>query len=292
MRTENKMDSKNKEDIRIEEASPVYGVPRIPDGEEVDMSRFELTFADEFDGDRVDNTVWTSENGVGATSVRHGSYWNTDMAVIKDGHLHIRIKYLPEGYHGNGKPGWYTAQLTTQTSFLQRGGYFECRCILPRGYGLWSAFWLFCKGVHRVGDEGRDGTEIDVFESPYYYKTDKWHNAVSSNLHYDGYGEAHRSVNVCTSLVTNDPYENFNTYGLEWSETEYTFYINGKKAGSSSFGGISEVPEWLLLSVEIGGENAVPGASDWSGPSIETDPSVVTDFIVDYVRAYQYKTGK
>lgn len=281
---------KNTTDELMQEEMSGFDLPRVPGGEKVDMSRFSLVFADEFNGEKVDYSIWSSENGIGTTTVRHGSYWNTDMAVIKDGHLHIQIKYLPNGYNGNGKPGWYTAQLTTQESFAQCCGYFECRCILPKGYGLWSAFWLFCRGVHQVGNEGKDGTEIDVFESPYYFRRDAWHNAVSSNLHYDGYGEAHRSVNVCTSLLLeNDPYENFNTYAVEWSEKEYTFYINGVKAASSSFGGISEVPQWLLLSVEIGGENAVPGESAWAGPSVETDPGAVTDFIVDYVRAYQYK---
>ena len=46
--------------------------------------------------------------------------------------------------------------------------------------------------------------------------------------------------------------------------------------------------EWLLLSVEVGGSKAVPGES-WAGPSIETNTEAPTDFIVDYVRAYQYK---
>ena len=45
--------------------------------------------------------------------------------------------------------------------------------------------------------------------------------------------------------------------------------------------------EWPILSVEIGGENGVAGDS-WVGASIDTNTEPLTDFIVDYVRVYQY----
>ena len=104
----------------------------------------------------------------------------------------------------------------------------------------------------------------------------------------DGYGEYHQSTNVCQPyLLWNDPYENFNTYGLEWNEKEYIFYVNGVETGRSDFGGVCEVPMYLILSVEVGGNNAVP-AADWTGGPLTPDCEP-TDFIIDYVRAYQYK---
>ena len=267
----------------------IFDLPTYAYGKKVDMSKFELTWSDEFDGESLDTDKWETGGYVGRTRVRRGSYWNTDMATVEDGNLHIATKYFPDGYNGNGKPGWYTTELTTQNSFRQCRGYFETRCILPKGYGMWAAFWLFGHGVGKIGNEGKDGTEIDIFESPYYSEDGIWHNCVSSNLHYDGYGEEHRQQNICkTIMYATNPYEEFNTYAIEWSETEYTIYVNGRKAGKSKFGGISEDEQWLLLSVEVGGDNAVP-AESWAGPSIETDPSVVSDFIVDYVRVYQYK---
>lgn len=73
--------------IKYGRDKPFYFQPAEPDGEKIDMSRFRLTFADEFDGQEIDHSVWSSEKGISTTSVRHGSYWNTDMAVIKDGNL-------------------------------------------------------------------------------------------------------------------------------------------------------------------------------------------------------------
>ncbi len=271
----------------------LFGLPSYPHGKEVDMSKFtdEPVFAEEFDGDRLDTSVWTTGAGVGNTSVRKGGYWNTDMAAVRDGNLHICTRYYANGYKG-GAPGWYSAEITTQNSFTQCKGYFETRCILPKGAGLWSAFWLFGHGVGKIGNEGRDGTEIDIFESAYYCKKGLRHNSVSSALHYDGYGAEHQSMTFSRALLyANNPYEEYNTYALEWSDTKYTVYVNGVAAGSSDFGGISQDRQWVILSVEVGGDQGVP-AESWAGPSIETNaPNEITDFIVDYVRVYQYKDG-
>ena len=117
------------------------GRPTIPHGRELDMSKFELTWSDEFDGDKLDLTKWDGHYySDGDTIIRRGSYWNNSLATVSDGSLHIATKYYPDGLNGNGKPGWYTSGIDTSRSYEQQYGYFECRCILPKGTGLWSAF--------------------------------------------------------------------------------------------------------------------------------------------------------
>ena len=264
------------------------GFPRVPN-----EKNLELVWADEFDGDALDLTKWEGHGfGSETTIVRRGSYWNTDFCTVKDGNLHIRTEYCPEGYNGNGKPGWYTCGIDTRGMFEPTYGYFECRCILPKGAGLWSAFWMISNGMAFSNSPGEvlggaDGAEIDIFESAFYES--KYPRRVTSNIHVDGYGEYHRSENVCEPFILyNNPYESFNTYGLEWNEDGYIFYINGIETGRSDFDGVSQVPEYLILSIEVGGNNAVP-ADDWVGSAISQD-SEITDFVVDYVRAYQYKS--
>ena len=264
--------------------------PIIPHGKEINMSKFELTWADEFDGDNLDLSKWGAHCfNNGETAVRRGGYWDLKLATVADGNLHIATKFYPEGLDGNGKPGWYTCGIDTKKAFEQKHGYFEVRCILPKGVGQWSAFWMLCDSMSLTENGGKDGAEIDIFESCFYSKEGVARNSVSSNIHINGYGDAHEAENVCDALVTaNNPYEEFNTYGLEWNEDGYIFYINGVETGRSSFGGVSEVPEWLILSVEVDGADGVP-ADGWSGPSIENNTEPLTDFVVDYVRAYQYK---
>ena len=270
----------------------IFGLPTYPHGKEVDMNKFELVWADEFDGSDIDSTKWGCHGDWAADSTgsyaRKGGYWNRDMCSVQDGNLHIATKYFPDGYKGNGKPGWYSAALDTmQGRFEQTYGYFECRCILPKGVGLWSAFWLYTGDVGNIGNGGVDGSEIDVFESAYY--SNKHQNTVSGAIHYDGYGEYHKQKKVYWSRLTqNNPYEEYNTYSVEWNEKEYIFYINGVKVAKTDFGGACQVPENIILSVEVGGENGIP-AQSWAGPSIDTNTAAPTDFIVDYVRVYQYK---
>lgn len=252
----------------------------IPYKTGLDMSKYEPTWSEEFDGDSLDFTKWDGHYfSHGQTAVRRGGYWNTDLCTVTDGCLHIATRYYPDGYNGNGKPGWYTAGIDTSRSFEQKYGYFECRCILPKGANQWAAFWMMCSGVYLTDHDGEKGAEIDIFESPFYRENNIiQRNRVESNIHINGYGEYHRHYAAGKAFVAaNNPYEEFNTYGLEWNENEYIFYINGVESCRTQKA-VSQAPEWLILSVEISGENAVPSA-DFTGEGL-------TDFIVDYVRVY------
>lgn len=257
----------------------IFNIPYYATGEKVDMSKFELTFEENFDGE-LDKSIWTGIDRLpdGRTVTRRGGFWNNDMAYTEDGNLIIKLKYLEEGLDG-GKAGWYSAGIDTSpdapNGFEQKYGYFECRCILPKCARCWSAFWLMNYETFNWDESGEDGTEIDVFESFYY--GERKNNMVSSNLYYDGYGEGKKSKGSVKNLVKGNPYEEFNTYGLEWNENEYIFYINGVETYRTNYGGVSKNPEFMLLSVEMG-ENCEKIPKD-----------LEAEFIVDYVKAYQYK---
>lgn len=253
--------------------------PREATNREVDMSKFELTFEDDFSSDELDRTKWRSHH----VGMRRGGYWAPEQSFIEDGMLHIRTEYRSDGPNG---AGWYSDGICTSGLFEQTYGYFECRCKLPAAQGLWSAFWLTRSGL--ASDKpGTEGTEIDVFESPMYNRKGD-NKLITSNLHYNGYGAAHRFHNVGFFKVKN-PYEEFNTYGLEWNEKEYIFYINGRETARSSFGGVSRKDEYMLLSVEVDGVKGKP-AGGWSGIVTKNKENAMpSDFVIDYVRAYRYK---
>lgn len=267
--------------------SSVFDLPRTPLGEEIDMSKFTLTWSDEFDGNELDPSKWHGHFGGDSTAiVRRGGYSHSSLARVNNGSLFIEAKYLENGA-GGGAPGYYSYLMDTSGLFEQKYGYFEVRCKLPKGQGLWSAFWMFASGVGNIDGSGRDGSEIDIFESPYFNETGRMHNAITSNIHFDGYGEAHQGTNV-GKFTAKNPYDEFNTYGVEWNEKEYIFYINGVETSRSSFGGVSQVPEFLILSIEIDGDNGVP-SSGWSG-DIKANEFLPSQFEIDYVKAYQYNS--
>ncbi len=267
---------------------------------EIDMSQFTLVWNDEFDGDSLDRSKWGYEWWV---TVRKGGYWHEDMVSVQDGNLVISAQYFDtplenryyEQWHdqinfAEYKPGWYTGIVTTRDKYEQCYGYFEVRCILPAATGLWSAFWMMNEGVFNIDGSGRDGTEVDVFES-FNYKDHWWGNdCVSTGIHYDGYGEDEKGDSIGKIFIENDPYTQYNTYGVEWNTSEYIFYINGKESGRLSTGGVSQNPEYLLLSVEFAGDNGVQSSDRHGTGKIDLTPAEnwPAEFKVDYVRCYQY----
>ena len=79
------------------------------------------------------------------------------------------------------------------------------------------------------------------------------------------------------SFLGKDIYDAYNTYGVEWTEDEYIFYINGVESARTSFGsGVSEVPEEVIVSLEIPDEFPDTLTQDFT-----------TQYIVDYVKIYQ-----
>ena len=276
-------------------------LPVPASGQDLNLEeRFTLVWADEFDGNKVDTKKWQSEWWV---TERKGGYWHEDMATVADGNLTITTAYFAEGLeipdayknwfaekedYKPYKEGWYSACLATQGRYEFQYGYFEISCILPKSTGMWSAFWMMNKGVTKVDGSGTDGTEVDIFESMFY--KDEWlgyGDCVQTGVIYDGYGDQMVGVGL-GKYYANNPYEEFNTYGVEWNKDEYIFYINGVETCRTSAGGVSQNPEWLLVSTEVAGDNGIAHADRHGTGEMSMEPGDSADFIVDYVRVYQY----
>lgn len=271
------------------------GLPIKPTGQELDLTQFTLVWEDNFEGNEIDPQKWDTAqfvDGLHWGAIRRGGYWHSDMAFVSDNTLKIRTEYFDVGKDPqNGyDAGYYSAHITTKGRYQQCFGYFEVSCKLPPAQGLWAAFWMMNSGVFNVDGDGKDGTEIDIFES-FSYKDAWWGagDAVSINLHFDGYGDAHQGKRLGLYYVES-PYDTFNTYGVEWNENEYIFYINGVECIRTDFGGVSQNPQYMILSVEVGGDDGIAaGTRTGSGVITKTpEENWPVDFEVDYVRAYQY----
>jgi len=260
-------------------------IPVIPAGQRVDLDKFELVWSDEFDGNTLDRSKWSLRAFGQYPAPRVDGYWCYETANVYGGMLHIASVYAQDGIAG-GPAGYYSSGLHTQGAFYQAFGYFEVRAMLPKGDGLWSAFWLQSENIAHVDGSGRDGTEVDIYESFYY--TQRWpkKNSISSALYYDydssGGAFQAQGHTVCWGQVKK-PYDTFHTYGVEWNADEYIFYIDGVEYGRSTLGGVCQTELFLLLSVEH-------TFNAWWGGDIRSNrPGDMTDFVVDYVRVYQYK---
>jgi beta-glucanase (GH16 family) len=226
-------------------------LPPAPEGK-----RWQLIWHDEFEGDRLDETKW---NRLGDWKRRDG-YWVQDDAYLNGkGSLVLRTRRDGDRFT--------CGAINTRGKFEHAFGYFEARCQMPKQPGHWSAFWLMAAGVNTVGNEGRDGTEIDIVEMP-------WRDGrLTANLHWDGYGPAHKSDG--RKFTVAGVTEGFHTYGLLWLPAEYVFYVDGQEVWRSRAGGVSQVPEFIKLTDEIG---------TWAGDIRQA--KLPDYFEVDYVRVY------
>ncbi len=249
----------------------IFGLPLTPRGQELDLTGYNLVVYDEFEGDSLNTEIWqTRGNGP-----RRGGYNADSQVEVKDGNMIISGEYLTDGEYGEG---WYTAAVKLKERY--KHGYFEIRCICNDSPGYWSAFWIQADAPYTasVSKGGVGGAELDIFES-YCYNGDKY--AVTNTIHcagVDGVQEGFQSA-LLGKFYGNNITKEYNTYGLEWTEDEYIFYINGIETVRSSFGnGVSQVEEDVIVSLEI------PDLSELEGLDKST---FKTEFIVDYVKIYQ-----
>ncbi len=222
----------------------------------VEGKAWKLVWADEFEGDKIDPNKWEV---MGDWKRRDGYWVKEDSYLDGQGNLVLRTKKDGDRYT--------CGAVRTKDKFEHRYGYWVCRCKFPTQEGHWPAFWMFTPGVGKVGDEGRDGTEIDVMEKP--WREDK----ITQNLHWDGYGQAHKHAGKTFEFPGVS--KGWHTFALLWRPDEYVFYVDGKETWRSSAGGVCQVPVYAKLTEEIG---------QWGGDITKAD--LPDHFLVDYVRVY------
>jgi len=225
-------------------------------------AEYKLVWSDEFDGQELDLAKWDYRQ-LGPR--RDAVNVKDTVSLDGQGNLVLMTKRQGDEYH--------TAMIGTQGTFETTFGYFEVRVKLQEQLGHWSAFWLQSPSLgDPLGDPGKAGTEIDIFE---YLRKDG--DRVHHNLHWDGYSKAHHKHSGQTVTVVGLA-GGWHTVGLLWTETEYVFYIDGQETWRSS-DGVSHRDEYLILSLEVG-----PWAGDISQARLPDH------LYIDYVRVYQKKT--
>jgi beta-glucanase (GH16 family) len=148
--------------------------------------------------------------------------------------------------------------ITTQPSFNQRYGYFEMRARLPRGKGLWPAFWL-------LPLDQSWPPEIDVMES-----------IGDPATVYTTYHSTVAKVPVPEHRISPDE---FHTFAASWDEREVIWYIDGREVFRKPTPSDMHKPMYMLANLAVGGN--WPGSPDGS----TRFPAV---YSIDYIRAYRF----
>jgi beta-glucanase (GH16 family) len=268
--------------------------PLVPKKPKIDLTKFKMTFQDEFNGTQLDTTKWEAPE-----MPRQGSSrWVKSMVRVEKGLLHLGVKLTNDPVLRYDCAAIRTQRNydPNQTLFQQRYGYFETRCKLPKNLkgDYWGAFWMMCGKVGDQTPDTRNGLEVDILET--FHFTNK--NANSMTFHWNGYGDKH---NVAGSECAPTPQAldgKFHRYGLYWDEKYYVAFFDGVEVGRTEFVGMGSKENGKTLS---SGPCQQPGyvklsteAAAWVGATSGWEKEMATedDFVVDYVRVYEGKLSE
>jgi beta-glucanase (GH16 family) len=244
---------------------------------------WKLVWSDEFNGPTgtaVDASKWVSETGGGGWGNHELESYTTRLenALQQDGNL--VIKAVREKYTGaDGIAREFTsARLKTQGKFSQTYGRFEARIKIPRGQGIWPAFWMLGNDIDKPG--WPDCGEIDIMEN-----IGKEPALVHGTIHGPGYSGAN-GLGGSYGLPGNPQFaDDFHIFAVEWEPKAIRFYVDDHLYETRTPADIPQGTKWvydhpffIILNVAVGG--------DWPGNPDETSvfPQAM---LVDYVRVYQ-----
>jgi len=271
--------------------APVNGRPSAPATPATSAAPgpWTLAWSDEFDGPsgaRVDATKWVTETGGHGWGNQELEYYTDrggNAELSGDGLLLIHA--LSEHYRGpDGVEREYTsARLKTQGRFEQTYGRFEARLQIPRGQGLWPAFWMLGSSIAQVG--WPQCGEIDVMEN-----IGKEPGTVWGSLHGPGRfgGNAlHESFTLPGGARFADA---FHVFAVEWEPAAVRWYVDGVLYETRTPADLPPGTPWvfdkpffLLLNVAVGG--SWPGGPD----ATTVFPQTMS---VDYVRVYRAASSR
>lgn len=253
----------------------------------VAAQEWRLVWADEFNGPKgapVDGSKWTREIGGGGWGNRERQYYTDERRNSRlDGKGNLVIEAI-EGPSPAGTTCWYgacrytSARLITKGKFSQRYGRFEARIKVPKGQGIWPAFWMLGDDIGTVGWPACG--EIDVMEN-----IGREPKVVHGTVHGPGYSGA-SGLGAPYQLPNGAAFaKDFHVFAIEWEPQAIRWYVDGRHyhtltpanlpAGSRW---VFDHPFFLLLNLAVGG--------NWPG-----EPDATTKFpqkmLVDYVRVYE-----
>jgi beta-glucanase (GH16 family) len=240
-------------------------------------SRWRLVWSDEFDqpdGSMPDFKKWGYDSGSGGWGNNELQYYTsrTNNARIEGGKLVIEAKL--ENFDGQKHT---SARLLTKGKWSWTYGRVEARIKIPRGQGMWPAFWMLGTDIGTVGWPACG--EIDIMEN-----IGKEPGLVHGTVHGPGYS-ADAGISGPASLPGGAAFaDDFHLYGVEWETNRITWLLDGKSYFSITPTNLPPGKQWvydkphfLLLNLAVGGK--------WPGY-----PDATTIFpqqmIVDYVRIY------
>ncbi|GAA2237189.1 glycoside hydrolase family 16 protein [Promicromonospora sukumoe] len=235
-----------------------------------------LTWSDEFDGaagGAPNPANWNLETGAGGwgnNELQNYTSSRDNSALDGNGNLVITARQ-----DGNG--GYTSARLTTAGKVEPTYGRVEARIKIPRGQGIWPAFWML-GGQIDSGVPWPNSGEIDIMENVGFEP-----HMVHGTIHGPGYSGGSGIGGSYTHPQGWSFADDFHTFAVDREPGRITWSVDGnvyQTRSTADVGGnqwVFDQPFFMLLNVAVGG--------NWPGY-----PDGTTQFpqqmVVDYVRVY------
>lgn len=168
---------------------------------------WQLTFEDDFDGDSLDPTKWSSGFGWGEVSGNTVGYCDPDHNIVSDGLLEQRIERRPQG----GMP-FSVGCINSRARYSQLYGYWEASIRMAGCKGARGAFWA-------KPDNESWPPELDVVE---VYGDDR--DRADLTIHWEQRGDYRRDKGYFTGP---DFSAGFHVFAAEWGPEETIWYVDG-----------------------------------------------------------------
>jgi beta-glucanase (GH16 family) len=250
-------------------------------------TQLKLVWDEEFNqpnGSSPDLAKWSYDLGSNGINSELEYYTSrTNNARIVNGQLVIEADH--ESYGG---ASYTSARLKTQGKWSWTYGRIEARIKIPRGQGIWPAFWTLGDNINSVS--WPTCGEIDILENignsnnlNITYGT--IHGPVIGSGDYKGGAGVQGKYALPGRAVLAD---DFHVYAVQWTTNQIQWFVDTNlyftaTPASLPSGGtwVFTQPQFLTLNVAVGGT--------WPG-----NPDGTTVFpqqmLVDYVRVYQQTT--
>lgn len=235
-----------------------------------------LAWKDDFNGTELDPSVWSFENGDGCPNLcgwgnNELEYYRPENLSFQDGKMIIEAR--PEAFGGKS---YTSSRILTRGKKAFKFGRIDIRARLPKGKGIWPAFWLLPQN-NVYGGWPRSG-EIDLMEMVGHEP-----GKVHGTLHF-GPGPGSTQISRSYTLPSGTFNDEFHVFSLEWKPDVIKWYVDGNlysTATKADFGANNypfNEDFFLIFNLAVGGA--------WPG-----NPDATTTFpqwlIVDYIRVYQ-----
>ncbi|MFJ8573741.1 family 16 glycosylhydrolase [[Kitasatospora] papulosa] len=239
-------------------------------------------WADEFDGSAgsaPDRSKWTLETGGSGNGNNELQYYTDDSRNASlDGRGNLVITALKNS--DSGLRCWYgtcqytSARLNTAKTFTQAYGRYEARIKIPRGQGIWPAFWMLGDDLGSVG--WPNSGEIDIMENVGHEP-----GTVHGTIHGPGYSGG-GGITASHTLPNGKAFaDDFHTFAVDWSPNAITWSVDGQTYQTRKPDDVNgkkwvfDHPFFIVLNLAVGGN--WPGSPDGA----TSFPQAMT---VDYVR--------